>query len=913
MSTPTARCPICYTHQPAPVESDQLICPGCEHPFIPEGLKAKPAERKPVGPRRATVPRSSEGGSRRRDDEDDRPPTRTRRKYDDEDDRPAKKGTGSGLPLLLIGGGALAFLVLGGVAAVAVALLAGGPVAQATFASSASEPLLKDKPQGNWEDQKRLPGARPAEPPKVEPWQEPAPPPKPVNPPVNDLDAIAGTWKIAGFEVDGRPVLLPPEQTEGSMTFTRDGIVRSTGKVKGEKRESRFTLDPAAAPKAIDIHGDNPPGQGKATLGVYELAGDTLRLCFGLADGARPTALKGPGVLTSVCVLKRVKESNPARPVAPPADKGDLVGTWKKREIIDGGNVLQPGNGLGRYTFGRDGTTRVTGGPAGETKSKYTIDDAASPMTIDLIMPGLTGRFESVPGLFEFDGDKLRLCFTQPGPGAVRPKAFPGPRENTKLVVYILERVKEGNDPPAEKKPAVRGVRPVPFEQGWADFVKASGLPAATFDGPSATVHLSASNVDRGVYVFGGGGRFLVLRTLDQRGRGETRLDVIDVSAGKLAYTIDLTKAKFGGGETRTVAAADRTRLFVAVPKEGSKTEYTLTRYALATGREEKSATVKLDEPSPAFDALPLFAAGSDATDTPLLVFHGLVTAIDPDTLEVKPGVLPPPADPKGWHARGGLMSADGRRVVARGSAAGVENPRFLVATWTVGGYEWAPPGERKPGPPGRDYRPGANGWVFTGREAYTPTGVELKVTGLGQDMDCWPAVNGGGMVTFSQPRLSDYNRLEGRIQFSPNQPPVGSAVITGERAVSEIGGVVEPLGVIVTWQHRGTDLVIHKFDLPKLLAAHTGDEPLLTLAPPAAERGKTFTCTPLVWSKGKDTELSLTAGPPGMTVTAEGRLEWAVPKGFAESFVTVTLTASSPNGKSTTLTVYPAVVGRRN
>jgi hypothetical protein len=58
---------------------------------------------------------------------------------------------------------------------------------------------------------------------------------------------------------------------------------------------------------------------------------------------------------------------------------------------------------------------------------------------------------------------------------------------------------------------------------------------------------------------------------------------------------------------------------------------------------------------------------------------------------------------------------------------------------------------------------------------------------------------------------------------------------------------VSEPLGVIAHLDSRTSTLVIDKFDLKKLLAARDGKEPVTLLAPPAAERGKTFTCTPAV------------------------------------------------------------------
>ena len=51
-------------------------------------------------------------------------------------------------------------------------------------------------------------------------------------------------------------------------------------------------IDPAAKPKTMDILGTDGPNQGKTFLAIYELNGDTLRVCYDLTGKVRPTEFK---------------------------------------------------------------------------------------------------------------------------------------------------------------------------------------------------------------------------------------------------------------------------------------------------------------------------------------------------------------------------------------------------------------------------------------------------------------------------------------------------------------------------------------------------------------------------------------------------------------------------------------------
>ena len=65
-------------------------------------------------------------------------------------------------------------------------------------------------------------------------------------------------------------------------------------------------LDPSANPKTMDITGTDGPNKGKTFLCIYELDGDTLRVCYDLRGKARPTEFKTkPGTKLYLVTYKR--------------------------------------------------------------------------------------------------------------------------------------------------------------------------------------------------------------------------------------------------------------------------------------------------------------------------------------------------------------------------------------------------------------------------------------------------------------------------------------------------------------------------------------------------------------------------------------------------------------------------------
>ena len=99
-----------------------------------------------------------------------------------------------------------------------------------------------------------------------------------------DGDAIQGTWlPLAGEIWRGR---FPDAELKTFKLMFKDD--KCTVTIEKEDRQGTFKLNPAAKPKEMDITGtaDNP------NLAIYELDGDTLRICFDLSGKSRPTEFK---------------------------------------------------------------------------------------------------------------------------------------------------------------------------------------------------------------------------------------------------------------------------------------------------------------------------------------------------------------------------------------------------------------------------------------------------------------------------------------------------------------------------------------------------------------------------------------------------------------------------------------------
>jgi uncharacterized protein (TIGR03067 family) len=118
-----------------------------------------------------------------------------------------------------------------------------------------------------------------------------------------DQEKLQGDWTLQSGERDGEQFpeeilkALKRNITGDKIVVTRDGETVAKG---------TFTLDAAQKPKTIDI---KPEGADKPVQGIYELEGDTFKLCYAAPGEARPKefATKAATGLT-LAVWKKVKK-----------------------------------------------------------------------------------------------------------------------------------------------------------------------------------------------------------------------------------------------------------------------------------------------------------------------------------------------------------------------------------------------------------------------------------------------------------------------------------------------------------------------------------------------------------------------------------------------------------------------------
>ena len=114
-----------------------------------------------------------------------------------------------------------------------------------------------------------------------------------------DQPKLQGKWLVESFEYNGNPV----EMMKGAVReFTGDKYTltpKSGDAISGEVKE----IDSNKKPKTIDLQIND-----RTLKGIYELEGDTLKLCYNLNEPERPTEFASkPDTGLVLVVHKRVK------------------------------------------------------------------------------------------------------------------------------------------------------------------------------------------------------------------------------------------------------------------------------------------------------------------------------------------------------------------------------------------------------------------------------------------------------------------------------------------------------------------------------------------------------------------------------------------------------------------------------
>jgi len=105
---------------------------------------------------------------------------------------------------------------------------------------------------------------------------------------LSDAKAIQGNWVPATAELSGQPMA---EGVLKSISLKLDNGNYEVF-VAGNPDRGTYTIDPRSKPKSMAITGTDGPNHGKTFPAIYDLKGDTLRICYDLSGAKRPTDFK---------------------------------------------------------------------------------------------------------------------------------------------------------------------------------------------------------------------------------------------------------------------------------------------------------------------------------------------------------------------------------------------------------------------------------------------------------------------------------------------------------------------------------------------------------------------------------------------------------------------------------------------
>ena len=121
----------------------------------------------------------------------------------------------------------------------------------------------------------------------------------------DDAKAVQGNWEPVKAELAGQPMT---DAVLKSISLKLDN-----GKyevlVGSAPDRGTYTVDSTTRPKGMTITGTDGPNHGKTFPAIYELKGDTLRICYDLSGAKRPTEFKSiAGTKLYLVTYNRTKE-----------------------------------------------------------------------------------------------------------------------------------------------------------------------------------------------------------------------------------------------------------------------------------------------------------------------------------------------------------------------------------------------------------------------------------------------------------------------------------------------------------------------------------------------------------------------------------------------------------------------------
>jgi len=251
-----------------------------------------------------------------------------------------------------------------------------------------------------------------------------------------DLKKLQGEWLITSLQMDGQNT---PDSVFSDAKIVVKGS-KFTSITMGTTYKGSIELDDAKSPKTVDLNFTAGPEKGYRNLGIYELEGDTWKLCLATRGPVRPknfSTKPGDGVALEILVRASAATKSAASKTVPTKSKSakpsqksaaatgtatELEGEWQMLSAVMNGQPLEEKFAAFGKRITRGNETTVFTGPQMLMKVTFTLDRSKSPNAIDYVNVQGLNAGKTQLGIFELNGPVLKLCFA--APGNPRPRDF---------------------------------------------------------------------------------------------------------------------------------------------------------------------------------------------------------------------------------------------------------------------------------------------------------------------------------------------------------------------------------------------------------------------------------------------------------------------------------------------------------
>jgi uncharacterized protein (TIGR03067 family) len=121
-----------------------------------------------------------------------------------------------------------------------------------------------------------------------------------------DVEKLQGEWAMSSHEYNGEK--LADDQVKNYKRTVKDDHF-AVDLADKTIVEGTFTLDASKKPRTIDITLESRDQKGKKMLGIYEIDGDTYKVCLAAPDIERPGEfVSKPDSSHALTTWKRVKK-----------------------------------------------------------------------------------------------------------------------------------------------------------------------------------------------------------------------------------------------------------------------------------------------------------------------------------------------------------------------------------------------------------------------------------------------------------------------------------------------------------------------------------------------------------------------------------------------------------------------------